>query len=68
MKNKIENLVKILEEQLDKIINEFNNHINDKFEEFFLSPFSEYFKNGKTQEITKIISPTFNAILCKILK
>jgi hypothetical protein len=68
MKNKIKNLVKILEEQLDKIINEFNNHIDDKFEEFFLTPFSEYFKDSKTQEITKIISPTFNAILCKVLK
>lgn len=63
----INNLKKIIKDNWEEIIEDFNNHISVKFEEFFFMSYSEYFKNSKTQEITKIISPVFNAILCKKL-
>jgi hypothetical protein len=62
---KLENVIK---QNWKTITQEFNKHINEKFEDFFLMPYSEYFRNNKTQEITKIISPVFNSILCKNLK
>jgi hypothetical protein len=64
----INNLKNIIKDNWDTITNDFNKHIDEKFEEFFFMSYSEYFKNNKTQEITKIISPVFNAILCKNLK
>jgi len=64
----IKNLAKIIKNNWDTIIGEYNKHIEEKFEDFFFMSYSEYFKDSQTQEITKIISPVFNAILCKTLK
>ena len=64
----IKKLQNIIKDNWETITEDFNKHINDKFQEFFFMSYKEYFKNNKTQEITKIISPVFNAILCKNLK
>lgn len=64
----INNLKNIIRDNWETITGDFNKHIEEKFEGFFLMSYSEYFKNNKTQEITKIISPVFNAMLCKNLK
>ena len=64
----IKNLTEVIKNNWEDIINQYNKHIEEKFENFFLMSYSEYFKGTKTQEITKIISPVFNSILCKVLK
>jgi hypothetical protein len=66
--NTIKNLTEVIKNNWEDIINQYNKHIEEKFKNFFLMSYSEYFKGVKTQEITKIISPVFNSILCKVLK
>lgn len=63
----IKNLTEIIKNNWEEIITQYNKHIEEKFEDFFFMTYSEYFKDAKTQEITKIISPVFNLILCKVL-
>ena len=63
----IKNLIEILKNNWEEIITQFNKHIDEKFKDFFFMTYSEYFKGSKTQEITKIISPVFNLILCRVL-
>jgi hypothetical protein len=63
----IKNLTEIIKNNWEEIITQYNKHIEEKFKDFFFITYSEYFKGAKTQEITKIISPVFNLILCRVL-
>jgi hypothetical protein len=58
----------LIQNNWNTIIRDFNQHINNTFEIYHLQSYREYFKDNKTQEITKEISPLFNTILCKNLK
>jgi len=65
---RINKLRNILSKEWPNIIMEYNNHISEKFEKLFFKDFKSYFNNKQTQEKTKIVSPIFNAILCRHLK
>jgi len=65
---RIQKLKKILKKEWPLIVEKYNNHISENFELLFLKDFKSFFVNKQTQEKTKIVSPIFNAILCKHLK